>query len=119
MRFSGGWCLASDIVQVIFAIYAEFRMFEFPSLRDKHRVSGDAHDRPGIQDMCAYLWAVRGCSVFLILANFVKVILVKLADETGKVAVFKMFGKNCFGKLLVLSLESVSRRRTDGDIGSR
>jgi len=41
-------------------------------------------------------------ALFIILAHFVEVVLVQLADEAGEVAVFKMLRQDRFGKLLAL-----------------
>lgn len=51
--------------------------------------------------------AIRRLSCFLIiLAHFVKVVLVELADETGKVAVFEVFWEDGFCEFFALSASS-------------
>ena len=39
---------------------------------------------------------------FIVLAHFVKIVLVELADETGEVAVFEVFGEDGFGEFFAL-----------------
>lgn len=49
------------------------------------------------------IWPVRRLPCFLIiLAHFVKVVFVELADETGKVAVFEVFWEDGFGEFFAL-----------------
>ena len=53
--------------------------------------------------MSTYAGAVWRLAVFLVIvADFVKIILVELANETGEVAVFEMFGQNVLGEFFVL-----------------
>lgn len=45
--------------------------------------------------MVSYIRTIRRLSIFLvILANFVKVVFIQLPDETRKIAVLEMPGKN-------------------------
>jgi hypothetical protein len=54
-----------------------------------------------------YILSVRRLAVFLVvLADFVKIVLVKLAHETGEVAVLEMFGQDGLRELLALDLSS-------------
>lgn len=43
--------------------------------------------------------------------DFVEIILVELPDETRKVAVLEMLGKDMFGKLFVLVFSLAARER--------
>ena len=45
-------------------------------------------------------------TLFIVVSHFVEIILVELAHEAGKVAVFEMFGKDGFGKSFILDRES-------------
>lgn len=107
--FSRCWCLASNVVQVIFAVYSEFGMLELPglwctrSVFSSHSKSKQVKIQSKVSE--AYLRTIRRCSILLILPDFVKVILVELADETRKIAVFKVFGKNSLGEFLILPSE--------------
>jgi hypothetical protein len=50
-----------------------------------------------------YSRSIRRLSVlFVIMADFVEIILVKLTDETSKIAVFEVLRKYVFCKLLIL-----------------
>jgi hypothetical protein len=79
-------------------------MLEFPSLsivslggcgRSRSlscRASVETYPRP-----------VRRLPVFfIVVSDFVEIVLVQLPDETRKVAVFEVLGQYMFGKLLVL-----------------
>lgn len=49
------------------------------------------------------IWSIRWYSAFfIVLAHFVKVVLVQLPNKTGEVAVLEVFGKYRFGEFLVL-----------------
>jgi hypothetical protein len=51
----------------------------------------------------AYPCSIRRLAAFfVIVADFVEVILVQLSHKTGEVAVFKMFWQNVLGEFLVL-----------------
>ena len=51
-----------------------------------------------------YSGAIRGLPIFFVVVpDFVKIVLVQLADKAGEVAVLEMLGEDVFGKLLVLS----------------
>jgi hypothetical protein len=65
-------------------------------------------DAKEIEKYKTYTWPVRRLSVFfIIVTDFVEIVLVQLADETGKVAMFEVFGKYVFGELLVLLTVSI------------
>lgn len=60
-----------------------------------------------------YVLSIRRLAVFLIiLANFVEIVFVELAHETGKVAVFEVFGEYGLGELLALNLREPSQRKS-------
>lgn len=43
--------------------------------------------------LASYAWPVRRCaSIFVVVPHFVKVVLIELAHEARKVAVFEVFG---------------------------
>ncbi len=47
--------------------------------------------------------SVRGLpAFFIVVADFMKVVLVQLAHEAGKIAMLEMFGQDGLGKALVL-----------------
>ena len=82
---------SSDIIQRILIVGAKFGVFEFPSLR--HGLDAMPRIKEVKNVRSAYIRTIRRLPVFLvILANFVEIILVQLADETGKVAVLEMSG---------------------------
>lgn len=43
-------------------------------------------------------------SLFVAVSDLVEIVLVELADEARKVAVFEVFGKDLFGECFVLRL---------------
>jgi hypothetical protein len=89
--------LSPDVVQRLFVVRLELGVFEFP------RLSGSATAGKDSSGWRTDIWSVGRCpALFIVLAHFVKVIFVQLADEAGKVAVFEMFGKDGFGEFLVL-----------------
>lgn len=62
-----------------------------------------------------YILSVRRLAVLLvILTDFVEIVFVQLAHETGEIAVFEMLGQDGLGELLALDLLSrVSQSRCD------
>lgn len=53
--------------------------------------------------VCTYSRAILGLTVlFVVVAHFVEVVLVQLSNETGKIAVLEVLGKDVLRKLLVL-----------------
>jgi hypothetical protein len=46
--------------------------------------------------------------LFVVVSNFVEVVLVQLTNEAGKVAVLEMFGQNVFCEFLVLRPVSIA-----------
>lgn len=45
--------------------------------------------------------------LLVILSDFVEIVLVQLADETGKVAVLEVSGQDCFGKFFALEQKAL------------
>lgn len=63
-----------------------------------------------------YPCSIRGCaSVFVVVSHFVKVVLVQLTDEAGKVAMLEMLRKDVFGKFLILCDPSAKPRVPKGN----
>jgi hypothetical protein len=64
-----------------------------------------------------YVGAVRGGDALVgVVADFVEVILVQLADEAGEVAVLEVLGEDVLGELFVL--RGSARAAAHSDIGS-
>jgi hypothetical protein len=72
-------------------------MLELPCLDRSQSLEGEFQN---VLTDVGPIW--RRCIVFVVLSNLVEVIFVELPDETGKIAVLEMFGKNQFRELLVL-----------------
>lgn len=54
-----------------------------------------------------YSGTIRGCtSILVVVPYFVKVVLVELAHEARKIAVFEVFRKDVFRKFLILEGKS-------------
>lgn len=96
-RLARGWRLSTNIVQGVLVVRLELGMLELPCLDGVSKARG--------QSRClrAYTWPIGRMSCFLVVvADLVKVILVQLAHEAGKVAVLEMLGKDVFGESFVL-----------------
>lgn len=73
-------------------------MLEFPGLI---LVSDAAGQDGGLRS--SYPWAVRRLScIFIVVAHFVEIVLVQLADKACEVAVFEMLRQDGLGEPLVL-----------------
>lgn len=85
--------------------------------------SGCLNSQAFLVSRCNQSWGVEVTNIrpvrrlpcfFIVLAHFVEVVLVELADETGKVAVFEVFGENGFGEFFALQHQqsAVGRKLT-------
>lgn len=73
-------------------------MFKLPCLRTAS-VSGRAKSSLST----TYAWTIRRSpTLFIVVSNFVEIILVQLPDETREIAVLKVFGQNLLREFLVL-----------------
>lgn len=100
--FPGRGSFAANIIQRIFVVGFEFRVFELPCLRRSvgfsppevfmRLVAMSTHPEP-----------VRGLpAFFVVVADLVKVVFVELAHEAGEIAVLEMLGQDGFGEPLIL-----------------
>ena len=97
--FARGRRLPSNVVQRFFAVGPKFGVFKFPRLYAIIKTQSTVFLRGSV----AYIGTVWGLPILLvILTDFVEIVLVQLADETRKVAVFEMSWKDSFGKFFAL-----------------
>ena len=71
-------------------------MFEFPGLG----CSAESSVRKRRVAHASAVW--RLTSFFIVVPNFMEIILVQLSDEARKIAMLEMFRENGLGELLVL-----------------
>ena len=75
-------------------------MFEFP------RLWKSAEDKPQ-RKRYTHACSVRRLSIlFIVVSDFVEVVLVELANEAGKIAMLEVFREDRFGEALILDARS-------------
>lgn len=91
--------LPSNVVQRLFAVGPKLRVLKFPCLYAIIKTLSMISLRGSV----AYIGTVWGLPILLvILTNFVKIVLVQLADETCKVAVLEMSWEDSLGEFFAL-----------------
>lgn len=97
--FARGRRLPSNVVQRLFAVGPKLRVLKFPCLYAIIKTLSMIFLRGSV----AYIGTVWGLSILLvILTNFVKIVLVQLADETREIAVLEMSWEDSLGEFFAL-----------------
>lgn len=91
-RLTGRGCLSSDIIERIFAVCFELRVFEFPSLQGVSALEFKTVHLAVGSSITDILSIRRLARFFVVLSDLVEVILVQLTHETGEVAMLEMLG---------------------------